>query len=124
MSKIFNAFAALVLCSQTLFAAPSIFVETPEDAFALAEEVKLDVLLIFSADWCQYCNLLKEAINGDPEMISDTIICFIDYDKRMDLVKEYKVKTIPDSFVYRNKKEIKRKTGFKNKKDYIEWLNK
>lgn len=124
MSKILNAFAILLLSSQSILAAPSIFVDSPEDAFALSEETKLKVLLIFSADWCAYCNILKDNINGDPDMIPDTIICFIDYDKRKDMVKQYKVKTIPDSLLYKDKKEIKRKVGFKNKQDYIDWLNK
>jgi len=124
MSKIFNAFAILLLSSQAILAAPPVFVDTPEDAFILAKKIKLDVLLIFEADWCRFCKPLKEAINGDLAMVPDTIICFIDYDKRQDLVEQYEVKVVPDSFLYRNGVEIKRKTGFISKQDYIDWLNK
>lgn len=123
MSKMLHAFALLLLCS-TVYANQPIFVDTPEDAFALAEENKQDVLLVFTADWCKYCKVLHKHIQDDPKMVSKLIVCFVNYDDRSDLVKEFKVKVIPDSFLYRDKIEIKRKTGFKTKADYIEWLSK
>lgn len=123
MSKILHAFALLLLTSQ-MYANEPIFVDSPEDAFALAQETKQEVLLIFTADWCHYCKVLKGHITDDPSMVSKLIVCFVDYDYRSDLVKEFNVKIIPDSFLYKDKIERKRKTGFKSKNDYIEWLKK
>jgi hypothetical protein len=39
-----------------------------------------------------------------------------------DMVKEYKVRVIPDYMLYRESIEIKRKAGYKNKEKFQEWL--
>jgi thioredoxin 1 len=108
--------------SQGLFAAPAIFVDSPEDAFALAEDTKKDLLIIFGADYCVYCNILKNDINTNLNIVEDKIVCFVDFDQNKDIVKEYRVRIIPDYMLYRNNIEIKRKTGYKNKEKFQEWL--
>jgi thioredoxin 1 len=50
------------------------------------------------------------------------IICYIDFNQRQDLVKEFQVKTVPDTIVYRDNKEIKRKIGYKSKQEFEEWI--
>lgn len=108
--------------SQGLFAAPAIFVDSPEDAFVLATDTKKDLLIIFGADWCVYCNILKNDIHTNLNIVEDKIICFVNFDLRKDMVKEYKVRTIPDYMLYRDNIEIKRKVGYKNKNKLQEWL--
>lgn len=108
--------------SQGLFAAPAIFVDSPADAFALAAETKKDLLIIFGANWCIYCNILKNDINTNLNMVEDKIVCFVDFDQNKDMVKEYRVRTIPDYMLYRDSIEIKRKVGYKNKEKFQEWL--
>ena len=108
--------------SQGLFAAPAIFVDSLEDAFSLAEDKKKDLLIIFGADWCVYCNILKNDINTNLNMVEDKIICFVDFDQNKDIVKKYRIKTIPDYMLYRDNIEIKRKVGYKNKEKFQEWL--
>jgi thioredoxin 1 len=108
--------------SQGLFAAPAIFVDSPVDAFALAADTKKDLLIIFGASWCVYCNILKNDINTNLNMVEDKIVCFVDFDQNKDMVKEYRVRTIPDYMLYRDSIEIKRKVGYKNKEKFQEWL--
>jgi thioredoxin 1 len=108
--------------SQGLFAAPAIFVDSPADAFALAADTKKDLLIIFGANWCIYCNILKNDINTNLNMVEDKIVCFVDFDQNKDMVKEYRVRTIPDYMLYRDSIEIKRKVGYKNKEKFQEWL--
>lgn len=108
--------------SQGLFAAPAIFVDSPADAFALAADTKKDLLIIFGANWCIYCNILKNDINTNLNIVEDKIICFVDFDQNKDMVKEYRVRTIPDYMLYRDSIEIKRKVGYKNKEKFQEWL--
>jgi hypothetical protein len=38
------------------------------------------------------------------------------------MVKEYRVRIIPDYILYRDSIEIKRKVGYKNKEKFQEWL--
>lgn len=78
------------------------------------------VLLIFGADWCPYCKVLKKEIGT-----LDTnkyIVCIIDTDKHSDLVGEFKIKGLPTSIILTaNKQELSRKTGYK-KEEYSSWL--
>jgi|688.fasta_scaffold04147_9 thioredoxin 1 len=108
--------------SQGLFAAPAIFVDSPADAFALAADTKKDLLIIFGANWCVYCNILKNDIKTNLNIVEDKIVCFVDFDQNKDMVKEYRVRTIPDYMLYRDSIEIKRKVGYKNKEKFQEWL--
>lgn len=119
---IFLFILSIINNSQELFAAPAIFVDSPEDAFALAEDTKKDLLIIFGADWCVYCNILKNDIDTNLNIVEDKIVCFVDFDKNKDMVKEYRVKTIPNYILYRDNIEIKRKVGYKNKEKFQEWL--
>lgn len=107
---------------QKIYADSPIFVDSPEDAFALSEHTKIDVLLIFTAKWCGACQTLKTDLVNNTSMIEDKIVCYVDYDKRPDMVKEYSVRIIPDSFIYSKMKEIKRKTGYTSKKEYEKWI--
>jgi thiol-disulfide isomerase/thioredoxin len=116
-------FCILLLSSQTLFAAPPIFVKTAEDSILLAIDTELPLLWIFTADWCGACNILKQDIHNDLTLIENSIICYIDYDKRKDLTQEYKVKAIPDQILFHKNKEIKRRVGYnKNKTELKEWI--
>lgn len=109
---------------QTSLAKPPIFLDKAEDALILSESIEVDALLIFTADWCQACVVLKNDINTNLEIVEDTIVCYIDFDKRADLVQEFKVKNIPDCIIYRKNKEIKRRVGYKSKKEFELWLKK
>jgi|694.fasta_scaffold02159_5 thioredoxin-like negative regulator of GroEL len=101
-----------------------VFVNSLEDAVALAESSNKDILVVFSADWCKNCKLLKsEFLDSNDPSIDDTIVCIVDYDSRPDLIKEYKVHKIPDSRIIRRNVEISNIIGFINKYKYKKWLN-
>lgn len=120
MSKILHAFCLLMLSSQSIHAAQSVFVDNLEDAFILSQESNQDILIVFGADWCPSCRLLKKDINENVDQFN-SIVCFVDFDKRPDLVKEYMVKIIPDSIIYRENVEIKRRKGYMSFKDFHKW---
>lgn len=123
MFRIFSLyFLLLVVSSQGVFAAPPIFVDNPESAFALAEDLKIDVFLLFTANWCPSCIIMKNDIHNNLNNFSDIIFCYVDYDKYKDMAIQYKVNILPDYRIYRNKVEVKKTTGYKNKKDLLEWL--
>jgi thiol-disulfide isomerase/thioredoxin len=78
---------------------------------------------VFSADWCKYCNILKNDIADNLDEFNNYIICYADYDENRDIVKEYRVRTIPHSIILVNKTEKSTKVGYKNIKDYVNWKN-
>lgn len=80
------------------------------------DNVASKTLLIFSADWCKYCQIAKNDINTDPRL-SETIkkyeIVIWDYDLDKEAVIGYNVKTIPTFIVLENNKETKRQIGYR-----------
>lgn len=102
----------------------SVYIENSlEDAVLLSQDTKQPIFVLFSADWCKYCEIMKKDISTNLSDFDSYIICYIDRDKREDLVKEYRVKNIPDYFVLKNNIEIKRKVGYKDYSSLTKWLN-
>jgi thioredoxin-like negative regulator of GroEL len=101
----------------------SISVKDFEDAIALSESSKMPVLVVFSADWCKFCSILKEDIDKGvyAKETDKYIVCFIDIDQREDLKKEYQVSSIPDSRILKHKIEKSRLIGY-DKIRYRKWL--
>jgi len=98
----------------------NIIYEDMDKALELSSIHKKQLLLIFGADWCPYCKVLKKDI--ETLNISEYIVCIIDTDKNSKLVDEYRIKGLPTSVVLDfNKKELSRKVGYK-KNDYEIWL--
>lgn len=80
------------------------------------DNISNKTLLIFSADWCKYCQIAKNDINTDPRL-SETIkkyeIVIWDYDLDKEAVIGYNIKTIPTFIVLENNKETKRQIGYR-----------
>lgn len=112
----------LVLMTNLTIEESPIFYDSLEDAVAFSEESGKDLLVIFTADWCSNCTIMKKDLQENIEIVSGTIICYVDIDDRKDLKKEYRVKLIPDYLILRKKIEIKRKVGYTNKDSFIKWF--
>lgn len=104
-------------------AKPPVYVRSLLDAVALSEEIEVDVFVMFTAPWCGACQVMKNDIHKDSSgALDDHIICYVDHDKNTELVKEYRVKVLPDYFILRKNRELKRKIGYKNFKEFRQWL--
>lgn len=101
----------------------AIYTSSLQDSLIESENSKKDVLVIFTADWCGFCQKMKKDIDENQSLVDNLIVCYIDYDENKDLVKEYKVRNIPDYFLLHKGVEIKRKVGYSNSKDFKKWLN-
>lgn len=94
-----------------------------ETAKALAKETDMPILLIFSADWCAYCNQLKKDMPNLQE-IDRYIVCTIDIETNPELKKKMEIKILPTSVIIdqtNNNNEISRKAGYKTE-EYSRWL--
>lgn len=111
-----------LLCSSIGYSKPPIFISAPEDAFALSEDLDIDVLLIFTASWCQACVTMKNDLHNNLSVLDDTIVCYVDHDAKIEMVREYKVKTLPSYFLYRKKIEKRRGFGYQNLSKFKKWL--
>lgn len=78
-------------------------------------------LIIFSADWCPSCVVLKNFIeNNQQEIKYDYQI--IDIDQHKDIKRKFNITKIPTSIIIsENGKEISRLIGY-NSTTYKNWL--
>lgn len=94
------------------------------DALALSEDSDKEILVIFTADWCKYCNIMKNDLKELDNELKDKIVCFVDVDKNSYIKQEYRVGSIPDYFILKNKIETNRQKGYFGKNKFIKWLEK
>ena len=104
-------------------AEPPVYMSSLVDSVALSETSDKEILVVFTADWCKYCSIMKKDIAQTPSVVDNKIVCYVDYDENTDLVKEYRVKLIPDYFILKKRIETKRKVGYTNFGNFIRWLN-
>lgn len=92
-----------------------------------AFEIKPEkTLIVFSADWCQFCKTANYDMKTDTkliEVLKNYEIIILDYDVDKDAVQGYNIKTLPAFIILENNKEIKRKIGYKGRaKDLTQFL--
>lgn len=114
----------IILFSNHAFCKPPIYInDNLPEALKLSETIKTDVILIFSADWCINCSKMKQDMQKHQAVFDDMIVCIIDIDKNKRLIKEYRVKNIPDCRIIRNNIQIKKRVGYDNIDNFKIWLN-
>ena len=78
-------------------------------------------MLYFTADWCNPCKRTKPFAD---ELISEGAnIKFIDADSEPDMIKNFKVLSVPTFILIKNGKEVNRMNGAKTKEQLLEFLN-
>jgi thioredoxin-related protein len=95
---------------------------------SFAQEAKSNILLIFTADWCKYCNMAKTDMYSNPEtqtLLRNYEIIETDFDVDKDMVKGYNIKSIPVFIILdEDKKIVSRQNGYRNIKDLNRFLEK
>ena len=80
-----------------------------------------DVVIVdFYADWCGPCKMQSRVLDE----LTDYEIVRVNVDEHEDLAKKYGVMSIPTLIKFKNGEEVDKNTGFLNKEDLIEWINK
>ena len=118
------AFVLACVIGGTAYAKPPVFMNNYESAKKVSNDLGMDILLVFSADWCKYCNMLKKDLSSSvsKDELQDIIICTIDVDNNPKMKREYSVSSIPDSlFLSKNKIKSRRK-GYNDLGKYLKWL--
>ena len=78
-------------------------------------------VLYFTADWCNPCQRTKP--HAEELIAEGANIKFVDADAEPDMVKNFKVLSIPTFVLIEDGKEIKRMNGAKTKEQLQEFLN-
>jgi thioredoxin-related protein len=97
------------------------FVTDFDLATQLSKETGLKIVVVFSAEWCEYCQKFK---NDLPEIknFDNKIICIVETENNQKLVRKFKIKNLPTSLILNTESvEIDRIVGY-NKSSYENWL--
>ena len=83
---------------------------------------KRKLIVVFSADWCVYCQDLKKDLKS-LKGLDKFIICIIDVDKDKQIPSKFKIKNLPTSVgLNSEEKELSRLVGYRKNK-YEAWIN-
>lgn len=88
-------------------------------------KVCADTVLMFSADWCKYCQLAKRDMLDRKDEVADWSVDVVDTNASPEMVQEYKVRTLP-TFIYLNDagEELDRQVGYKGYRHLRRWVEK
>jgi thioredoxin-related protein len=113
----------LLLFSTTLFANDSFILSSIDETQKLSKLTNKPALIIFGADYCKFCSMLKQDVLNKQlsPSIDKYIICYVDIKDNTELKDKYQVSLIPDSRIFIDLTE-KRKTKGYNKDTYLQWL--
>ncbi len=84
-------------------------------------------LVVFTADWCGYCKVLKEKTLADPAVkarLKNYVIVFVNVEKNRGLARIAGVSALPTTFALSKSCETKGKLeGAYPPEDFLKWLD-
>jgi thioredoxin 1 len=75
------------------------------------------VIVDFYANWCGPCRNLSPIIDEMAREFSNAVFVKVDIDQFNSIASRYSVRSIPTLIFFKNGKEIDRTTGFKQKRE-------
>jgi len=82
------------------------------------------VLVDFFATWCGPCKMLAPVLEEVCKEVKDVTIAKLDVDESLDLAKEYGVMSVPTVIFFKEGKEIDRFSGYRQKTQILEAIDK
>lgn len=123
MKKIVLLFFVFVI--SLLFISSFLNASDLDVSIEIAKKQEKNVLVIFSLDNCEHCDLLKKDLDVIKYMDS-YVVCFLDSRENKRLTGKMNVKKWPTSVVMsvskENQGEASRFIGYGDKSDYEQWL--
>lgn len=84
-----------------------------------SEVIKSDkpVVVDFSAAWCGPCKRMKPNIEQFSESAEDVKVVYADVDGLQDILPDYDIVSVPTIVLFKEGKEVKRKSGYMSVED-------
>lgn len=80
-------------------------------------------LVLFKTSWCRICGSLLPVLEMLEEELNFEISVFtIDVSESDDLIKKFRINTIPSLIFFNNGIELDRTQGYKNLEELTKWL--
>ncbi|MDT7830057.1 thioredoxin [Pricia sp. S334] len=91
-----------------------------KSSFQKIIDSKTPVLVDFFADWCGPCKILAPILKQVKDELGDDVkIIKIDVDKNQSLASTYQVRGVPTMLLFKNGKQVWRKSGVLQKNDIV-----
>lgn len=82
----------------------------------------MKTIFYFTADWCQPCKKVKPIVQEISRDIYPNIFQIIDVDIEVEMVKQFKVSSVPTFILTKDGIEIKRITGVQTQQSLLELI--
>ena len=99
--------------------------KTYEDALNRAKKEDKHVLLLFVADWCDFCKRMEATWQDEDvkKAMEKYVVYTVNTDKERSLALQYEVSTIPAYVIINNEEKVlKKDKGFKGSRTFERWL--
>ncbi len=81
-------------------------------------------LVDFFAVWCSPCQMLSPILEEVSSEVGDTAkVLKVDIEKNMDFARQYNVRSVPTLIIFKEGKEVWRKSGLTEKNVLVESIN-
>jgi len=81
-------------------------------------------LVDFFATWCGPCQMLSPILEEVSIEVGDTAkVLKVDIEKNMDFARQYNVRSVPTLIIFKEGKEVWRKSGLTEKNVLVESIN-
>ena len=81
-------------------------------------------LVDFFATWCSPCQMLSPILEEVSSEVGDTAkVLKVDIEKNMDFAGQYNVRSVPTLIIFKEGKEVWRKSGLTEKNVLVESIN-
>lgn len=80
------------------------------------------VLVDFWASWCGPCQMVLPIMDEIADERSDIKVCKINVDEQKELVRQFRVMSIPTLAVFKNGEMVNRSTGAKPKEQILQMI--
>ena len=92
-----------------------------KDTFGNIIHTDKPVLIDFYATWCGPCQTLAPILEDFKSEMGDAVkIIKVDIDKNQELASRFKVRSVPTLMLYKEGKQLWRKSGLMSKRDLTE----
>ena len=96
-----------------------------DDFKKIIKEFKIPVFIDFFAPWCGPCRLAGPVVDELALEYKDKVaVAKVNVDEEQELAQKYGVMSIPMVIMFKDGKEIDRKTGFPGKDGFVEMIKK
>lgn len=95
------------------------------EVLKLSEKSNKNIILMFTGESCSWCKKQKEVFSNKEvsKKLEEYILCYVNVSKNKSLSKKHNVSSIPKCvMINKNEKVLKESNGYKNEKEFLNWL--